>query len=366
MTESKEHKSDPGSDTIPKSKEQVFYERIKSMLPIMQDIDMQRLRKELPQDEYASFIKSILDFNPMQKIHLNDFREIFKVDTTDVNLNQLQDQLNTIRQFSKYIPGRRILIAAFPKSGSSYLSNQLSEGLNLPFIHLTTSALFPSQLAANGREQEICEFALCRRALDGVGFVAQHHMKGTPYLLNLLSQYEIKIILTIRNIFDALISMDDMLVKEPWQQVFRQGPHKIPLNYSKMEKDKRLALLANTAGIWYLDFYLSWLRLQQAGSNHLIISYENHLSKNTGDKELLFDELATYLNLNTSESRNLRKQLLSENFSRENARFNKGVTGRGRELPASIKEHIINHAMFFEAELTKSHLQALFGTDIRF
>lgn len=349
------------SDMSLKSKDQVFRERIQSMSPISQDIDVQKLRQELSKDEYMALIKSILDFNTTQKISLDEFREIFNFDTTNVNLNQLQDQLNTIRQISKYIPNRRILIAAFPKSASSYLSTQLSLGLNLPFRHLTTSSAYMSQLALNGREQELCELALCRRALDDVGFVAQHHMKATPYLLSILNQYQVKVILTIRNIFDALISFDDMMMKGGWQQPFMQGASKIPLNYSEMKKDKRLILLANSTGIWYLDFYLSWLRLQQAGSNHLIISYEKHISKNTGDKELLFNDLVKYLNLNPSESTGLRKKLLSDKFSIEKSRFNKGVAGRGHELPSAAKEHLINHAMFFETELTKPHLQILFG-----
>jgi len=345
-----------------KSKEQIFQEQAQTASPMEQNPDIQRLKREMPEEEYTTFIKSLLDVNPLQKLDLTEFCRIFKVDLSQLGYDQVLNQLNTVKQLSKYISGRRLLISAFPKSGSSYLSNQLSVGLRLPFQHLTTSAHFPSQLGMNGREQELCDFALCRKMLKGPGFVAQHHMKGTLYLVNLLKQYGVKVILTVRNIFDALISMDDMFMKESWHLPSFQPAWKLPINYQTLNIDERMTILGDTIGIWYLDFYLSWLRLKRDGSDHLVIRYEKHLSKNSGNKQLLFDTLATYLNLNDAESNGLHNALLTEDFSRNSARFNQGITGRGKDIPTSVREHIIRHATFFQDELTATDWHTLFGT----
>ncbi|NEV65260.1 hypothetical protein [Thiorhodococcus minor] len=353
--------------TPKQSVQQALHEQAKNGQAFQHSSEMRRLKQTLPQQEYAALVRSILDVNPLQKLELDEFRRVF--DLTDVALSpdQITQQLSRAKQFSKYMPGRRILVAAAPKSASSYLANQLSIGLSLPFSHLTTSASFPSQLGANGREQELCEYALCRRSLEGTGFVAQHHMKGTPYLVNLLNQYGVKVIITIRNIFDAMVSADDMLRGDGggWIHPFSQGALKVPRHYPRLPREDRLQILGNTLGVWYIDFYLSWLRLANAGSRHLLVSYERHLSRDGGDKRRLAEALEAHLELAPGEGAALRKTLLSEGFSRSEARFNQGLSGRGREVPERVRDHLIGHARFFEDELQQAQWCELFGESVQ-
>lgn len=96
-------------------------------------------------------------------------------------------------------------------------------------------------------------------------------------------------------------------------------------------------------------------------SDHLLLSYGEHLSKNTGDKRRLYEVLRDHLQLDASESERLQAALLSEHFSHEQARFNQGIAGRGREVPETVRQHLIEHARFFEDELTAPHRRLLFG-----
>ena len=339
-----------------------FEDSIGSFQPFDHHPLTKRLQSDLPHADYAGLVRRILEANPVQKLALEEFIEIFELQDSSIDAGRILFELSRARQFSRYMPGRKILVAAFPKSASSYLSNRLSVGLGLPFAHLTTTAFSPSNLGANGREQELCELTLCVRCLSGKGFVAQHHMKGTPYLLKLLQQYDVQVILTVRNVFDAIVSADDMLCANPgWASAFSQGSQKIPLNYASLKREDRLRILGNTIGIWYLDFYLSWLRLKAIGSDHLLLSYEEHLSKNTGNKHMLYEILRDHLQLDASKAECLQAALLSENFSHEKARFNQGIAGRGREIPKTVRRYLIEHALFFKDELTEPHRQILFG-----
>lgn len=348
--------------TTEQDRQRFFEESIGSFQPFDRHPLAKRLQSDLSHADYVSLVRRILEANPVQKLTLEEFIEIFELKNSDIDPGRILFELGRARQFSKYMPGRKILVAAFPKSGSSYLANRLSVGLGLPFAHLTTTAFSPSSLGANGREQELCELALCVRSLSGQGFVAQHHMKGTAYLLKLLQQHDVRVILTVRNVFDAIVSADDMLCVNPgWASPFSQGAQKIPLNYASLKREDRLRILSNTVGIWYLDFYLSWLRLKDLGSDHLLLSYEEHLSNNTGDKHRLYEALRDHLRLDASEAECLQSALLSQNFSHEQARFNQGITGRGREVPETVRRHLIEHALFFKDELTAPHRQILFG-----
>lgn len=49
-----------------------------------------------------------------------------------------------------------------------------------------------------------------RHGLNGRGYVAQHHIRCTPYLARQMTLYNIRPIVTVRNFFDTLISLDDM------------------------------------------------------------------------------------------------------------------------------------------------------------
>lgn len=348
--------------TTEQDRQRFFEASISSFQPFNLNPLAKRLKHDLSHADYADLIRRILDANPVQKLTLEEFIEVFELKDSNIDAGRILFELSRARQFSRYMPGRKILVAAFPKSASSYLANQLSFGLGLPFAHLTTTALNPSNLGVNGREQELCELALCVRSLSGKGFVAQHHMKGTPYLLKLLQQYDVRVILTVRNVFDAIVSADDMLCANPgWASAFSQGSQKIPLNYASLKRENRLRILGNTIGIWYLDFYLSWLRLKNLGSDHVLLSYEEHLSKNTGNKHMLYEVLRDYLRLDVSEAERLQTALLSEDFSHEQARFNQGIAGRGCDVPETVRRHLIEHALFFKDELTAPHRQILFG-----
>lgn len=94
-----------------------------------------------------------------------------------------------------------VLVACAPKSASTFIQRALEVALGLPVASLFTAS---------------DELSLIRNGLNGKGYVGQLHMRCSPYAARLLNLYNILPIVTIRNIFDTLVSLDDMLLE--WRQ----------------------------------------------------------------------------------------------------------------------------------------------------
>ena len=253
-----------------------------------------------------------------------------------------------------------IYVAAMPKSGSSFLANALSSALDVPFRHLTTPHPRPSEAQMNGREQEIDELALVKKGLGGTGFVAQHHTKSTVYMMQLLSSYNVGSIVTFRNIFDGIISYDEMLKTESWSDPPKQGALKIPVNYSELSFDERIEVISSNYAIWCIDFYLSWKRVEQAGFKFLWVDYDQYLSRSSGDKPKLCELLINFLKPNPVQEKKIYDVIVGEEVSVSSSRLRKGVSGEGADkVPLEIKRRLINYAEKYNKELELSDMKLI-------
>src|SRR5262249_35279753 len=150
---------------------------------------------------------------------------------------------------------RRYVVCSMPKSGSSFLKAALEVALPLPAVSLTSfgNTELSSLFGMNAREQELDELALVKAALlNPHGFVAQHHTRYTPYLSLQMRAYGLTPIVTTRNIPDALVSFDDMMLAwraeagpEGW---LGDTPFALPRGYADLAPEARIALLARSLG----------------------------------------------------------------------------------------------------------------------
>src|SRR5690606_35555781 len=181
-----------------------------------------------------------------------------------------------------------IMLACAPKSASTFIETALRKALDLPTASLFTNTMggfAASMLGANLREQQPEELALLRNGLNGTGYVAQHHSRCTPYLAQLLDLYNVRPIVTHRNLFDTFVSLDDMVMAyrtgtaEDTKHYFNDA---LPTNYGTLDLEQRLTLLVHRNTTWYIQFYLSWKKCERAGLiRPLWISYEDDF---LGDK----------------------------------------------------------------------------------
>ncbi len=236
-----------------------------------------------------------------------------------------------------------VLVACAPKSASTFIQSALCHVSGLPNVTLNSSADRPAAASILGidlREQEMDELALIRHGLNGRGYVAQHHVRATPYLCAQIDRFRIRPVVTYRNVFDSLISLDDMLLaarREAGNQdlYFSDG---LPSSYGSLPQEERLLLLAGRMAAWYLQFYLSWRKAERAGLvAPLWISYDADF---LGDKAVLAARLSNFLGPDRFPHAALYHALADRERGR-NFRLNQGIAGRGAAVPQSVRDLVL-------------------------
>jgi hypothetical protein len=321
--------------------------------------EQERARARLKgRSNYDQFIRRTSQFNPFLRLSEEETRAL----STSIDRQPLDD-LILARAYAANTPGRRPVVFCMPKSGSSYVQSALQHALGDPFVSLTGfgSNAIASHFGMNSREQEIDELALVKSILSHpAGFVAQHHTRFSIYLGLQIQMFDLKPIVTLRNIFDCIVSFDDMMME--WRKVERRVPwsadsqFSLPLGYSSLEPGRRYQLLAASLGVWLVNFFLSWKRGETENfAKPLVLQYERDVLNKDRFVEVLADAVAM-----TSEQKD-RLIAYAAQPDRERARLNVGVAGRGRELiPTATKDFLRDYAGGFSDEITAEDMAYLF------
>ncbi|MDR3507922.1 MAG: sulfotransferase domain-containing protein [Caulobacteraceae bacterium] len=201
-----------------------------------------------------------------------------------------------------------ILIACMPKSGSTFLSDVISE---LPqFIR---AELVP---AAGRREQELDEF--CLQQVDGLSYVAQVHVRDSEWTAEMSRDYGLKTVVLVRSLLDIVVSLRDHLRREThiWPNFHAEAHH------AQMDDAALELMIARLAMPWFVNFYMGWRQRGDA----LMIAYESliHDPNRTVREILAFAGEA----VDSSEVRTAVARVCE----RGQSRLNVGVAGRGASL----------------------------------
>lgn len=142
-----------------------------------------------------------------------------------------------------------ILVACFPKSGSTWLSEVLSALPGFARINLVP--------VYDRREQELAfERLLVAHHLN---YVAQHHCRYSLATQHCLRAFSIKPVILVRNIFDCVVSMKDHIDRGIDNPVTRIGPLAyIPRAYDGWPAEARLDFVVDMCVPWYFNFFVSW------------------------------------------------------------------------------------------------------------
>lgn len=201
-----------------------------------------------------------------------------------------------------------ILVACQPKSASTFLCKSIAEraGGRTRFLS-----------ASRGRGEQ--EFA--RRKLWRAGWarspliVSQQHVRYSRSTAALIRDFDVKVAVLRRNLFDVVCSIRDHVRQEdPEMPVFYcdQGLAALP------DADLEL-LIARMAIPWYLNFHLSWRQAEDV----IDVSYDDIAA----DPAKVVDDVLDHANFPVGRRRSVG--LLQADDS---TRLNMGVSGRGREM----------------------------------
>ncbi|MBT4890932.1 MAG: hypothetical protein HON65_15410 [Rhodospirillales bacterium] len=210
--------------------------------------------------------------------------------------------------------GKTIMIACIPKSGSTFLHSVLMEATGYPGPKLCLSY-------ANEENMLSPEFI---RSIYGVNKIAQEHCRALPHNLAIMQAYNMDIVVLVRNIFDSLVSLRDMLLSETKgsRMAFFQD------NLPAMSEEQQLDAVITRWAHWQLDFYVSWvMAFRENRVRGTIWTYENLMA----DKPAAVQKILQQVNHEISFEK-AQEAVASVEGDKVRSRLNVGVSGRGREL----------------------------------
>jgi hypothetical protein len=220
-----------------------------------------------------------------------------------------------------------IVVAAAPRSGSTFLANALSQITNLRYFRLCS--------AYSTNEHDLYLPALC--IMQKAGCVSQMHMKGTFHNSDLLRAFGIRPIILVRGIYDTVASLlRDLRKKEklPGYSTGQVGYSFLWLDVStrNFSDERLLDLIIDLAVPWYVNFYASWHTLcKQHLVDALWLTYEEMMS----DKKATIERILSFVGFPAVD--NIDSRILNRQY----ATFNEGTIGRGDELLSPEMKHRI-------------------------
>lgn len=213
---------------------------------------------------------------------------------------------------------RNVVVACFPKSGSTFISDRLAA------IDRCERAVFVP--VGERREQEIEAASVKRelRAHPQSHLVGQLHMRLNVNTAAVCARFGMRCVVLTRDLMDCMVSICDH-----WDRESCVGPfgYWTPELVSDMERAgvSRLHAVTLTVAPWYVSFYLSWMHWRDdwtAEEPPLFLTYEDFFT----DARAGLEDLVARLGIEVTTSQ-VETALQVERSSR----FNRGVSGRGRE-----------------------------------
>ena len=205
--------------------------------------------------------------------------------------------------FSKYEKTKIIAVISTPKSGSTYVTNVISNHTNIPFKRLC--------YAYSSNEHDLYLPALM--TAKTTGGVSQLHMRASPHNIQLIKSFEIKGIVMVRNIFDALVSFSRDIKKKLNADYLGSGIYGysfIWLNQDlkNMSDEELINYCIDFYVPWYLNFIVSWSN-HKKDSQFLFIRYETLLK----NKLNTFQKIMGHIGENTKISDEILKKNYLQN-----------------------------------------------------
>ncbi len=220
----------------------------------------------------------------------------------------------------------RLLLACFPKSGSSYLATILA---GLPGFQKVS--LVPGY---GRREQELAAECALSTHLTTPHFVAQHHVRFSEETQRVMQMLSLRPLVLVRNIFDVVVSIRDHLRTS--NQVIAQAF--VPPGLKHWIDEQIDHFTVNLILPWYFNFYASWSEC----ATRLELTYE----RLRADPLSVLQDIQEWAGILATQCE-LQCAIECANAEPEMTRFNRGVCGRGRGLSREVVQRIEHLSRYY-------------------
>ena len=205
--------------------------------------------------------------------------------------------------------GRHLLIACFPKSGSTFLKSVLMEVTGFPEQNLTfahgqneTGLYLPDLVASTTNDT-----------------VTQLHMRPSDSNVRLMQGFAIRPIILVRNIYDVLLSYKEFHDRYAREISFYE-------RYDALDETRRFDVMVDDRAPWYLGFFAGWQRAVRSGRiDGFWLTYEELMHDKVGK----LDEILRFHHIDRTR-REIADAIDRASTNKTATHFNKGVVGRGR------------------------------------
>jgi len=238
-----------------------------------------------------------------------------------------------------------LLLAAFPKSGSSFTRRVM--------VQLTKAQTVRLSYYYGTSEQELY-FPYCIANL-GQNRFTQMHLRASDAALMILNFLNIKPVVLVRNIFDVIVSYADFY--ESLYQRYNESPDtlmktndgwfKLPTGHDlyvdepffELSRSQRIDLIIENMLPWYFNFYLSWKKAIATKSiDALWLNYQDMLD----DDNAFIQRISTHQGLSFTKDQ-IVQAIAAVKANERGSRLNVGVSGRGLSSLSSEQIQRIRH-----------------------
>jgi hypothetical protein len=226
---------------------------------------------------------------------------------------------------------KRVLLAAAPKSASTYLTKLL--GAALGWEVRDAAGLYGSS------EQQIYLPRLVG-ALREDTLIGQQHLRANEFTVNVLQLFQFKTIVLVRNFEDSVVSMRDHHLRESATHAMAAADQ---AQIGRLSDTDHLWFVIRMIMPWYFNFYVSWQKASRQGD--LSIHWLNY-SDLIADPKTTLARLLEFIGVERSPAQ--IDAAIEGASAAGGLRKNVGISGRGRsELSAEQREALHEMASFY-------------------
>ena len=252
--------------------------------------------------------------------------KILKIKNSIIKTNSFELQEKEIK---KNVEKHLFLICA-PKSGSTWLTNILKRILKWKIVKLLP--------AFEHREQEIDLVPLFESRAKGNVFSPHQHLRYSHYTEKIINALDSYLILQLRDLYDTIISYKDHLNKE---SVKVPAAFMNDENWELLTEKQKLSFVVDLVVPWYFNFYCGWITSNLYKEGRIKIITYSDMKK---DAFSTVKDILEYIKEPSSDSK-IEKAMAE--VVKKNTRKNKGITGRGNQIPDDLKRKIINYTKYY-------------------